>query len=233
MYILVLAEKSTSASFISIGLKYENILSENNIFNAETFNTYNLEAFDCIVLKMPLSSTLTAKYLHLLNSLIITKPIFILINREFFLFNKNKINIPTKFIYPHNISVRYLAFEIKRNIKNATLQNTPNLLKIHDMKLNLNTREVTRFNKIQFLRNKEFQLLEHLMRNTDRLLTRQMLLENVWDRNAHLITNTVDVHINSLRRKIDSKANSKLIETIYCNGYIMHSKPFCNNQTSF
>ncbi|MFC1600125.1 winged helix-turn-helix domain-containing protein [Patescibacteria group bacterium] len=178
---------------------------------------------------MPVSPNHTGKFINLINAANISKPIFILINREFFLFNENKVEIRTKFIYPHNISVRYLAFEIKRNIKNKVIHEGPSILKVSDMKLDLDTREVTRFNETQFLRNKEFQLCEYLMRNTNMLLTRQMLLENVWDRNAHLITNTVDVHINCLRKKIDYSPKYKLIETIHCNGYIMHSKPFCNN----
>jgi len=63
------------------------------------------------------------------------------------------------------------------------------------------------------------------MINTDHVLTRQKILENVWDRNANLFTNTVDVHINNLRRKLDYDKQNQLIETIYCLGYIMHSKP--------
>ncbi|MFC1810824.1 winged helix-turn-helix domain-containing protein, partial [Patescibacteria group bacterium] len=102
-------------------------------------------------------------------------------------------------------------------------------LRVYDLKMNLNTREVTRYGENHYLRNKEFQLLEYLMRNHDTLLSRQVILENVWDRNAHLMTNTVDVHINCLRKKIDNENPTKLIETVYCTGYILHSKPFCNN----
>lgn len=229
MYILVLAENSISASFICRGLKYENILGEPKKFNKNNLNSFNLSDFDCIILRMPVSPSLTTEYIKILNSVRISKPIFILINREYFLLNEDHMNIPTNFIYPHNISIRFLAFEIKRNIRNKAIQNSPSVMKVYDIKLNLDTREVTRFNKTQFLRNKEFQLLEYLMSNTGILLTRQMLLESVWDRNAHLITNTVDVHINCIRRKIDYDADSRLIETIHCNGYIMHSKPFCNN----
>lgn len=227
MYILVLGENSISASFICRGLKYENILSEPKNFNESVFNEF--EYYDCVIVKMPTSPSLTYSYIETLNSLQLTKPIFILINREFFLLNDKKIDLPTKYIYPYNISIRFLAFELKRIIKKNLINSETNLLKVNDLKLDLNTREVTRFNKIEFLRNKEFQLCEYMMRNTDRLLTRQMLLENVWDRNAHLITNTVDVHINCLRRKVDYIPNKKLIETIHCNGYIMHSKPYCGN----
>lgn len=228
MYVLVLAESSISASFISNGLKYENILSEPKIFNYDVINEFSINKYDCIIVKTPVSPTLTSEYLKTLSEIQFKKPIFILINREYFLLN-NSIEIPSKYIYPFNISMRFLSMELKKHIKPRLIKNGSNTLKVYDLELNLNNREAKRFNRTLFLRNKEFQLLEYLMRNTNYLLSRQMLLENVWDRNAHIMTNTVDVHINCLRRKIDHKADYKLIETIYCNGYIMHTKPFCNN----
>ena len=99
-------------------------------------------------------------------------------------------------------------------------------LKVADLVLNLNTRVAIRFNRKFTLRNKEFHLLEFLMRNTEIIFNRQKILEQVWDRNADMFTNTIDVHINILRRKLDFKETSRLIETIYCHGYVMHSKPF-------
>lgn len=228
MYVLVLAANSISASFISKGLQYENIVSKPKKFSEDVINDFTINKYDCIVVKMPTASALTSRYLQILNNLQYEKPIFILINREYFLLNY-KIEIPSKYIYPINISIRYLSVEIKKHINLGIIKNGPSVLKVHDLKLDLNNREVTRFNKCLYLRNKEFQLLEYLMRNTNYLLSRQILLENVWDRNAHIMTNTVDVHINCLRRKIDFKTDYKLIETIYCNGYIMHSRPFINN----
>ncbi len=228
MYALVLAENIISASFISNGLKYENILSKPKVFNYEGIDEYSINKYDCIIVKTPVSPTSTSEYLKMLNQIQYNKPIFILINREYFLINQ-RIEIPSKYIYPYNISIRFLSMEIKKHIKPGFIKNGPSTLKVYDLELNLNNREAKRFNQTLFLRNKEFQLLEYLMRNTNCLLSRQILLENVWDRNAHIMTNTVDVHINCLRRKIDSKAEFKLIETIHCNGYIMHTKPFRNN----
>jgi len=69
------------------------------------------------------------------------------------------------------------------------------------------------------LRRKEFCLLEYLMRNQGRVLTRSMILEHVWDSSANPITNTVDVHINSLREKVDKPFGTLLIKTVHGLGY--------------
>jgi DNA-binding response OmpR family regulator len=68
------------------------------------------------------------------------------------------------------------------------------------------------------LRRKEYDLLYYLMRNAGRVLPRMLLLEKVWDMNADPFTNTVDVHIRSLRKRIGD-SNGKIIQTIYGRGY--------------
>ncbi len=69
------------------------------------------------------------------------------------------------------------------------------------------------------LRRKEFGLLEYLMHNKGRVLTRSMILEHVWDSSTDPITNTVDVHINSLREKVDKPFGTSLIKTVHGLGY--------------
>ena len=64
-----------------------------------------------------------------------------------------------------------------------------------------------------------FTLLEYLMRNAGMLLTRQMILEHVWDINTDPFTNTVEVHIRFLRRKLDEGFKRKLIKTVRGYGY--------------
>jgi len=72
-----------------------------------------------------------------------------------------------------------------------------------------------------YLRNKEFSLLHYLMLNRGKVLSRNEILENVWDRNTDLITNTVDVHISKLRKKIEKGGENKFIRTVPCLGYVL------------
>ena len=95
---------------------------------------------------------------------------------------------------------------LKKIISRKIDERKPKILKVNDLELNPYTREAFKIRQKYYLRNKEFQLLEYLMKNTDQILTRQKILESVWDRNTNLFTNTVDVHINKLRKKIDYNA---------------------------
>ncbi len=67
----------------------------------------------------------------------------------------------------------------------------------------------------------EFRLLEYLLSNTNRVLNRMEILENVWDINFNLGTNVVDVYINYLRKKIDKNYDIKLIHTVFGMGYVI------------
>lgn len=69
------------------------------------------------------------------------------------------------------------------------------------------------------LRLKEFRLLEYLMRNAGKVLTRSMILEHVWESDTNQLTNTVDVHVNYLRNKIDRQFGVKMIKSVHSLGY--------------
>jgi DNA-binding response OmpR family regulator len=88
-----------------------------------------------------------------------------------------------------------------------------------DIYINLEKHIVTRADQPLQLRKKELALLEYLMRNVGAILTRSMILEHVWDTNADPFTNTVDVHIQSLRKKININGAESLIDTIRGVGY--------------
>jgi two-component system copper resistance phosphate regulon response regulator CusR len=90
---------------------------------------------------------------------------------------------------------------------------------IEDLTMDTVAHTVTRAGKPIKLSRKEFALLEYLMRNSGNVLTRNMILEHVWDMNTDPFTNTVDVHIKLLREKIDKNHKRKLIHTIHGLGY--------------
>jgi DNA-binding response OmpR family regulator len=94
-------------------------------------------------------------------------------------------------------------------------------LVVGDLKLDLMSRTVSRNEKNIELSGKEFLLLENLMRNAGQILTRTMILERVWGYNFDPSSNVIDVHINHLRRKIDSDLPKKLIHTIKGVGYVL------------
>jgi two-component system OmpR family response regulator len=93
------------------------------------------------------------------------------------------------------------------------------VLRIADLELNVLARRVTRGGKEIDLTAKEFQLLEYLMRRIGQVITRTMLLENVWNLHFDPQTNLIDVHISRLRQAIDKGYEHPLLHTIRGAGY--------------
>jgi len=93
------------------------------------------------------------------------------------------------------------------------------VLECDDLKLDLYTRMATRGEQEFELSNKEFGLLEYLMRNPNRVLSRTQITEKVWDMNYEPGSNVIDVYISSLRKKIDRGYERELIHTIKGAGY--------------
>ena len=95
------------------------------------------------------------------------------------------------------------------------------ILRIDDLSLSLVTHKVMRGGKEIELTAKEYSLLEYFMRNPDKILTRTMISEHVWDYHFDSMTNLVDVYVNYLRKKIDKGFELKLIHTIRGVGYLL------------
>jgi DNA-binding response OmpR family regulator len=93
------------------------------------------------------------------------------------------------------------------------------VLTVEDLKLDRVERRVTRGSRTIELTSKEFALLEYLMRNAGRRVTRAMIIEHVWNLSFDSTTNLVDVYVAYLRRKVDDDAPRKLIHTIRGVGY--------------
>jgi two-component system copper resistance phosphate regulon response regulator CusR len=100
----------------------------------------------------------------------------------------------------------------------------PPLLQVEDLVLDPSRRLVTRGGERIDLTSKEFALLEYLMRNAGRVLTRAMISEHVWNYDFDTGTNVIDVYVNYLRRKIDSGRKKKLIHTVRGSGYALKSE---------
>ncbi|WP_372574356.1 response regulator transcription factor [Ruegeria jejuensis] len=94
-------------------------------------------------------------------------------------------------------------------------------LTCRDLEMDLLKRKVTRDGRDITLTPREFQILEFFLRRQNRVISRTMLLEGVWDYHFDPNTNIVDVHISKLRRQIDEGAEVALIETVRGAGYIM------------
>lgn len=111
---------------------------------------------------------------------------------------------------------------LKRNVK--ITQNTGFILRYAELEMNLHTKLVRRGTKDISLTPKEFKLLEYMLQNPERVLSRVEIAEKVWDTHFDTGTNFIDVYINYLRKKIDKDFDRKLIHTKSGMGFILKSE---------
>ncbi|HON55868.1 MAG TPA: response regulator transcription factor [bacterium] len=117
-----------------------------------------------------------------------------------------------------------LTARMRALLRISNLSDNNGILKVANLTLNLFTHKAERNGKEIDLTLKEFSLLEYFMRNPDRILTRTMIIEHVWNFNFDNFTNVIDVYINYLRKKIDSDFDFKMLLTVRGSGYMLRSK---------
>jgi two-component system, OmpR family, response regulator len=101
---------------------------------------------------------------------------------------------------------------------------TVTTLEVADLRMDLLSRKVLRGTRQILLQPREFKLLEYLMRHAGQVVTRTMLLENVWDYHFDPQTNVVDVHISKLRQKIEPEPERSLLRTVRNAGYMLSAE---------
>jgi two-component system OmpR family response regulator len=114
-----------------------------------------------------------------------------------------------------------LAARLDALVRRSTATGAETVLTVGDLRLDILSRKVSRAGKPVTLQAREFKLLEFMMRHADQVVTRTMLLENVWDYHFDPQTNVIDVHISKLRQKIDAGFDRPLLRTIRSAGYML------------
>ena len=119
--------------------------------------------------------------------------------------------------------------ELLARLRNLVKRNSPSVaeasrLRVLDLELDLLRREASRSGEILNLTPQEFVLLEYLCRNAGRVVTRSMILDEVWGMRIQPDTNVVDVHIYRLRGKVDTDGRRPLIRTLRGVGYVLKDR---------
>ncbi len=220
MRILVIEDEKKVASFIKKGLEEEHYAVDTAYDGEIGLYMADLNDYDLIVLDLMIPKIDGLEVLKRIRSSKNNVPILILTA-------KNTVEDIVKGLdsgcddyltKPFNFMV-FLA-RIRALLRREKIEKEP-LIKIADLILSPVTHKVTRRGVDIELTSKEYALLEYFMRNPDRVLTRTMISEHVWDYHFDSLTNVIDVYVNYLRRKIDKDFDPKLIHTIRGVGYIL------------
>jgi len=114
-----------------------------------------------------------------------------------------------------------LLARIEALLRRKESSSTVTRLRVADLEMDLLSHKVTRAGKSLNLQPREFRLLEYLMKHAGQVVTRTMLLENVWDYHFDPQTNVIDVHISRLRQKLDKEFDKPLLKTVRGAGYML------------
>jgi DNA-binding response OmpR family regulator len=123
--------------------------------------------------------------------------------------------LPKPFEYPE------LLARVKALLRRASITAESTIMRVRDLTLDPISRRVERAGREIELTQKEYALLEYLMRNVGRVVSRQMISEHVWKHQVDPLTNVVDVYINYLRKKLDDDKVHPLIQTVRGSGYVL------------
>lgn len=115
-----------------------------------------------------------------------------------------------------------LLARIEALLRRQEASQTQTRLKVADLEMDLLAHKVTRGGKNLNLQPREYKLLEYLMKHAGQVVTRTMLLENVWDYHFDPQTNVIDVHVSRLRQKIDKGFEKSLLNTVRGAGYMLN-----------
>jgi two-component system, OmpR family, copper resistance phosphate regulon response regulator CusR len=114
-----------------------------------------------------------------------------------------------------------LLARVKALLRRSTITAGSSTMRVRDLTVDPVARRVERAGKVIDLTQKEYALLEYLVRNAGRIVSRQMISEHVWKHDVDPLTNVVDVYINYLRKKLDEDKRNPLIQTVRGRGYLV------------
>ncbi len=224
MRILLIEDDRRTASFILKGLRQEGFAVDHAPDGEEGLHLGSTEPYDVAVIDVMLPKMDGLALIEDLRKQGIRTPVLVLSA-------KSSVDDRIKGLYAggDDYLVKPFAFSellarIHALIRRAHSVSDPTRLTLGDLSMDLFRRKVFRGGKEIILQAKEFALLEYLMRNPGRVVSKTMIMEHVWDYNFDPQTNVVEARICRLRDKIDRPFAKKLIHTIRGAGYVLEEK---------
>ncbi|MEK9140435.1 MAG: response regulator transcription factor [Nitrospirota bacterium] len=223
LHILIVEDDERISGFVKRGLEAEGYLVDIAQDGHEGIQK-GMDPYDVIVLDLLLPGKNGHDVCQALRDEQIQTPILILTAKEALqdklrVFDCGADDYLTKPFAFEELLARIKALLRRKPYKEAAAE-----LKIGDLVLNRDSREVHRGGKVISLTRKEFDLLDFLMSHPDKALSRVSILEQVWGYHYDTLTNIVDVYIGYLRKKVDAGSKKKLLRTVRDFGYKISDK---------
>lgn len=221
MRVLVVEDDDKIASFVVKGLKQSGFAVDHCRDGDEGHDYARVHDYDAIVLDVMLPGRDGLSVLSALRAAGVTTPVIILSARASVDDRVKGLQAGGDDYLTKPFAFSELLARIHALLRRSSQSAEPSTLKVGDLRMNLLTREVERAGRAIELPAKEFSLLEYLMRNSGRVVTKTLILEHVYDYSFDPQTNVVDVLVHRLRAKVDKDFPHKLIHTIRGVGYVL------------
>ncbi len=218
MRILIAEDDAPLASFVKRGLEAEHYAVDTTADGEQARAMASEFDFDLVVLDLGLPRLDGISILRSVRTRKPSMPILVLTGRTRVEERVQCLDLGADDFLSKPFSFSELSARIRALLRRSRLP-TESVLTVEDLKLDRVERRVERAGQRVELTSKEFALLEYLMRNAGRRVTRAMIIEHVWNLSFDTCTNVVDVYVNYLRRKIDDGSALRLIHTIRGVGY--------------
>lgn len=223
--LLVVEDDANAAEFVCKGLRQEGFAVEHVAAGPDALHMALSESFDLIVLDRNIPGVDGLSVLKALRAAQNETPVIILSALAHADERVNGLRAGADDYLGKPYTFSELHLRIENLLKRRAGKDAQTSLSCGDLTMDLLTRRVTRAGKAIDLLQREFQILEHLLRNKDRVVTRTMLLEQVWDYRFDPHTSLIDTHMSRLRKKIDDGFGAPLLHTIRGVGYRLSEQP--------
>lgn len=220
MRILVIEDEKKVASFIKRGLEEEHYAVD-TAYDGETgLSMVETNEYDLVVLDLMIPKINGMEVLRRIRANKNNVPILVLTAKDSTEDIVMGLDAGCDDYLTKPFEFKVFLARVRALLRREKMEKEP-ILKVSDLTLSPVTHRVMRGGKEIELTSKEYALLEYFMRNPNRVLTRTMISEHVWDYHFDSMTNVIDVYVNYLRKKIDKGFEKKLIHTIRGVGYIL------------
>jgi DNA-binding response OmpR family regulator len=223
MRILVVEDEAKVASFIRRALEEESYAVDVCADGARGLDLARAACYDLVILDLMLPGMPGLEVLKALRKEQVAAPVLILTARSELDQKVKGLDAGADDYLTKPFAIEELLARVRVLLRRGSGE-AAGVLQVDDLVLNPATREVTRGGKRIELTAKEYALLEYLMRNAGRVLTRPMIAEHVWNQDFDTFTNVIDVYVNYLRNKIDRGQERKLLHTVRGSGYTLKAE---------
>ncbi len=224
MNILIIEDDRKLAQFIQKGLKaegYNAIIVPNGL---EALEQTKKETFDMLILDLMLPEMDGISFLKIFRQQDSNTPVLVLTARDEIEMKREAFHAGADDYVVKPFAFEELVLRVRAIFRRQNQLQENHILKVADLTLDLHTHQVKRGDQNIELSSREFALLEYLMRNKGRVLSRSLIFDNVWGIGFETDTNLVDVYIMYLRKKIDTGFEKKLIHTVRGMGYVLKDR---------